>query len=65
MNELQEKVIAEKFPIGTKVKYYPIKAINRFKETTIKSEPWEVGGSIVLKVEGVRGGVDIEHLEVL
>ena len=65
MNELQEKVIAAKFPIGTEVKYYPISFSSSFKETTIKSEPWEVGGSIVLRVEGVRGGVDIENLEVL
>jgi len=51
--------------IGTKVKYYPIKGRDSFKETEITSEPWEICGVTCCRVEGVRGGVDVEHLEVI
>ena len=57
--------VQSKFPMGTKLKYYPIKGIDKFKETFVKSEPWDLCGSIVLKVDGVRGGVDIDHLELV
>ena len=55
--------------IGTKVNYYPIISENTGQkfgktETVITSEAWELGdGTIVCKVEGVSGGVAINHLE--
>jgi len=51
--------------IGTKVKYYPVIGRANFEETIVKSEPWEVCGTMCCKLEGVRGGVDINHLEIL
>lgn len=33
-------------------------------QTTVTSEPWEVCGTWVCKIQGVSGGVDIEHLEI-
>lgn len=53
----------EEIKIGKKVKYFPIFGIDQFVETEIKSEPWDCCGSIICRVDGVSGGVDIENLE--
>ena len=54
------------FPIGTKVKYFPIFGENKFEETEIRSEAWALGhGELVVKVKGRSGGVAISHLEYL
>ena len=49
--------------IGRKVRYYSIKGIDKYIETVITSEPWGICGTMCCKVEGVRGGVSIDHLE--
>jgi len=54
--------------IGTPVIYWGIIKQNgeKFnpKDTTITSEPWELGhGELVCKVEDISGGVAITHLE--
>lgn len=52
-------------PKGTPVYYWPKPSENRFIETTILSDAWRLGhGDVVVKVEGVSGGVDITHLVV-
>jgi hypothetical protein len=57
------KEFSERFPIGTKVKYFPIKGINGYVETEITSEPWVLGhGEAVVKIKDRRGGVCVSHL---
>ena len=56
------EIAKRKFPIGKLVKYYPIKGIDSFKTVEVCSEPWVVGGEVVVKVTGVRGCVSVDHL---
>jgi hypothetical protein len=51
--------------IGTKVKYYPIKGRDKHLVTEVLSEPWNVCGEMCCMIEGVRGGVSVDHLEIL
>lgn len=52
------------FPVGTKVKYFPISNEDKFEETEIRSKAWALGhGELVIKVDGRAGGVAISHLE--
>lgn len=52
------------FPVGTKVKYYPILDENHYEESEIRSEAWELGhGELVVKIKGRTGGVSVSHLE--
>ena len=54
------------FPIGTKVKYFPIFGEDKFEETEIRSAAWALGhGELVIKVNGRAGGVVVSHLEYL
>lgn len=58
--------VKEKFPVGQKVKYYPIIGSAVFSEHEIKTEPWELGhGDVVIGVTGKSGGVCIDHLELI
>jgi len=56
-----------KNPIGTKVmRYKLIKPLREGVETKTRSEAWVIGGhSVIVKVDGVAGGVLLESLEVL
>ena len=55
---------AERFPVGTPVRFYPVRGLPHYEETTIRSEPWELGnGAIVIKITGRTGGVQIEHIQ--
>lgn len=55
-----------KFPIGTKVKYYSLRGESNHINTVIRSDPWALGwGGIIIKVEGVNGGVSVKHLELI
>lgn len=52
------------FPIGQKVKFFPIFGEDKYEETEIRSEAWALGhGELVIKVKGRAGGVAISHLE--
>jgi hypothetical protein len=63
MNIQQAK---QQFPIGTQVKYFPlIKDTTNFHVGTVRSEPWEVCGEVVVSVSGKAGGLSVEHLEVI
>ena len=54
------------FPIGEKVKYFPIFGDEKYEETEIRSKVWALGhGELVVKVKGRTGGVAISHLEFL
>jgi len=61
------KTAAQKFPIGTPVRFYPIAGEEKFEETVVRSEPWLVCGHVSLKVKGRAGGVSAEpqHLQVI
>jgi len=55
-----------RFPIGTRVRYYPIQGVKKYIETTTRSEAWELGhGVAVVKINGRTGGVALSHLFVV
>lgn len=56
-------MIKDEIKIGKKVKYFPVLGEDQFIESEIKSEPWDCCGTIICKVVGVSGGVNIENLE--
>lgn len=51
---------------GTPVRYWPIRGLDDHKDTKTRSEAWTLphGAGIVL-LEGISGGVDIEHCRAL
>ncbi len=54
-----------RYPVGTKVRYYHIKNVNKGVETETLSEAWTLGhGAAVVKVKGRAGGVSLDHLDV-
>lgn len=56
----------DKHPVGTKVKYYPIKGVDDFRETETRSKAWELGhGASVVMIKGLAGGVSLDHIEVI
>ena len=53
----------ETFPVGVKVRYYPVSGNPSYKDTVIISKSWALGhGDIVIKVESNRGGVSVDNL---
>ncbi len=59
---LQE--VALRFPIGQRVRYFPVAGEDMHRLATIRSEPWRLGhGAIVIKITGQTGGVHVGHLE--
>ena len=54
---------AKAFPLGAVVKYFPLlRDKDTYHQCEIRSEPWFVCGTVVLKVTGIAGCVDIDHL---
>lgn len=54
------------FPIGRRVRYFPIAGKPDFIESKVRSQAWALGhGAIVVAIEGRAGGVSIDHLEVV
>ncbi|WP_281928539.1 hypothetical protein [Roseibium album] len=52
------------FPLGTKVRYFPLAGCKHFTEHTIRSQPWELGhGQVVVLITFKSGGVAVEHLQ--
>ncbi len=57
--------LAKKFPIGTKVNYYPIASNKFFTVEETASFPWDLpSGDIVIKLKGKTGCYGIEHIEL-
>lgn len=55
-----------RFPMGRRVRFYPVAGKAGHEETKVRSKPWMLGhGVIVVAVEGRVGGVLIDHLEVI
>lgn len=66
ISKKQEIGRSKRFNIGTKVRYYPCLLFKeRFIESEVLSEIWNLCGSKVLKIKVVVGGVDVEHLELI
>lgn len=64
--DLELEAVAGRFPIGQRVRFYPIAGDLNSITTAIRSAPWRLGhGEIVLKVAGRTGGVLISHLELI
>lgn len=56
----------ERYPIGTRVRFTPVRGRPETEESRTRSEAWELGGGIpVVKIEGRTGGVALDHLEVI
>lgn len=58
------KEFAEAAPIGTRVRYYPMLPADEddFIESFVASEPWQMGGRTVVKIDGRAGGADVSHM---
>lgn len=57
---------AQRFPIGERVRFFPIAGEVDSVTGAIRSEPWRLGhGTIVIKITGRAGGVHVGHLEVI
>ncbi|SKA56541.1 hypothetical protein [Enterovibrio nigricans] len=57
---------AKAFPVGSKVKYFPLlRDKSTFHEGEVRSEPWMVCGCVVISVTGKPGGLDVDHLELV
>ena len=52
--------VAEKFPIGAPVRFYPVAGYPEFKETRVRSKPWFGCGHVSIMVEGIAGSVCAE-----
>jgi len=53
--------------IGTKVKMVKCLEAEKYKDRIwiTKSEPWKVGSSLVVLLEGYSGGFAVEFLEIV
>lgn len=61
---MSEQEAGEKFPIGTKVRFYPIAGEAKYEVAEVRSRPWALGHSqVVLAITGRAGGVAVEHLQ--
>lgn len=57
-------LVGHAFPVGQKVRFYPVADEPRHIEATVRSAPWALGhGAVVLKITGRTGCVDASHLE--
>lgn len=51
------------YPVGTPVRYFPVRGQADHMDTATRSEAWALGhGAVVVSVRGKSGGVAIEHL---
>lgn len=66
-NTLNEKMTAaqfnQRFGIGARFKYFPLKGRQEFKQVQTRSRAWTIGsGDTVVNITGQGGGVDISYL---
>lgn len=56
----------DQFPIGTRVRYWPIIGSPGYTDHETRSEAWELGhGIAVVSLTGKSGGMALSHLHVL
>jgi hypothetical protein len=54
-----------RYPVGSLVRYFPVKGDPTFEPTATRSEAWELGnGQPVVALVGFTGGKSIAHIEV-
>lgn len=54
----------QKFPVGSRFNYFPVKGIPDSVEVVTRTEAWALGhGAVVVSVNGRAGGVSIAHLK--
>ena len=53
-----------KHPVGTPVRYHPIRGDMKSEPSRTRSEAWNICGQACVMIEGRSGGISIEHLEV-
>lgn len=55
----------ERYPVGTKVRYFPVSNESGFVESKTRTPAWELGhGAAVVSIEGRSGGVLVQALKV-
>lgn len=55
-----------RYPVGTKVKYYPVSNTPQFIITKTRSEAWTLAsGHNVVSIEGQSGGCFLRNIEIL
>lgn len=53
-------------PVGTLVRYWSVRGEPEHVDARICSEPWRLGhGFPIVKIEGISGGVALDHLAKL
>ena len=53
-------------PVGSRVRYYPIRRRAEHLDTETTSPAWALpSGYAVVSVRGISGGVSLDHIEVL
>ena len=56
----------EAYPVGTKVRYFPIMGEHDSIDTTTRSPAWDLAqGTPIVAVTGKSGGVSLDHLKVI
>lgn len=57
------------YPVGTPVRYFPVKGRPEHTDTVTRSEAWDIQGVprvvSLVSIESRTGGVSLEHLQVL
>lgn len=67
INNLTIEQFNKLYPLGTKVKYYPVRSFkNEFILTTITTTAWKLGhGAAVVGLACGAGGYSFDNIEVL
>lgn len=64
-DQAQVALAAAYFPVGSRVRYFPVKGERAYKDADVRSAPWMVGDQVVLKITGQAGCVCTSHLRLL
>lgn len=65
MRKMTAEQFNEKYPIGTKVLYWPFTRDEEGIQSETRTPAWNLGdGSPVVSVNGKAGGIHLSHVEV-
>lgn len=57
---------AAEHPVGTAVRFWPVRGMDTSEDAQIRSEVWRLGnGDPIVKITGRAGGVALDHLRRL
>jgi len=55
----------QRYPVGTKVIYWPVAGGSEYEESETRSKAWALGdGHPVVLIKGRSGGVSLMHLKI-